>query len=118
MAKPILRGLKRQHEQDPSRLVRDTRTWSQRIADFFKSPLGVSVSLITLGGSSYIVPSLADIVFLVGISMFLIAVLVKAELPFRVPMWAKRKDYGNTKAGSKKAELSNGIYFFGNEKDR
>ena len=35
----IARGLEQKHEQDPRRLLRDTRTLSQRFVDFFKKSL-------------------------------------------------------------------------------
>ncbi len=33
----IARGLEQKHEQDPRRLLRDTRVLSQRFVDFFKN---------------------------------------------------------------------------------
>ena len=34
----IARGLEQKHEQDPRKLLRDTRTLSQRFVDLFKNP--------------------------------------------------------------------------------
>ena len=112
---PILRGLEARQEQDPGKLIRDTRTWSQRIADFFKSPFAVGISLFVLGIGNIFLPGISDISFILGISMFFIAFSRKAELPFRLPKHAKCKDYGNLKPGTRKPSEASGIYFFGNE---
>lgn len=111
----MLRGLETRQEQDPGQLIRDTRTWSQRIADFFKSPFAVGISLFVLGIGSVFLPGISDVALIVGVAMFFIAFFVKAELPFRLPMRADCKDYGNLKPGTRTPSKASGIYFFGNE---
>ncbi len=112
------RGLDAQHEQNPLHLIRDTRTWGQRFSDYIRNPAAVSVSLLTMGISCFIplVSELADILLIVGVTLFIVAVTRKATLPFRLPLRSGLDDYGNPLPGSKKPRKADGIYFFGNEK--
>jgi intracellular multiplication protein IcmO len=112
----ILRGLEQKHEQDPSLLIRDTRTGWQRITDFFKNPLAVAFTLASLAGTSYFVPAIADILAISGVFIFLYTYTRKTTLPFRLPVRAKTLDYNDIKTGSNKPQQARGIYFLGNER--
>jgi intracellular multiplication protein IcmO len=112
----IQRGLDKRNEQNPQWLIRDTRTFGQRVGDFFKNSAAVSVTLMVLAVSVIMVPAITDLCLIAAISIFLIAVTRKASLPFRLPMTAKRKDYNDTAPDSNKPRKGRGIYYFGNEK--
>lgn len=111
------RGLDAQHEQNPLHLIRDTRTWGQRVSDYFKNPTAVSITLFTLAAICVVplIAALSDILFILGLTIFLIAVTRKATLPFRLPQRSGLDDHGNPIPGTTKPRKANGIYFFGNE---
>ena len=115
MPTPMQRGLDRQHEQDPGQLLRDTRTTGQRIHDFFGNPTAISIILVMIGVSQFILPGLADIALISGVVVFLVAHFRRATLPFRLPEHCRLQDYNDTIPGSNKPRTSRGIYFFGNE---
>ena len=110
------RGLDQSQEQVTSALLRDTRTLGQRFSEFLKSPSNVAVVMAFLGVFGFVVSSLSDIIFLVGCVLFLISKTQHYTLPFRMPKRAKCKDYNSPKPGSNQPGLSNGIYFFGNDR--
>ncbi|WP_367606365.1 TraM recognition domain-containing protein [Legionella sp. W05-934-2] len=111
-----MRGIESKSEIDPSLLLRDTRTMSQRIADFFGDPTNVSIMLFTLAAVAYYLPEIASTILLVGIACFLFAYTRKQTLPFRLPMSAHTKDYNDLKPGIKTPNESRGITFFGNDR--
>jgi intracellular multiplication protein IcmO len=111
----VARGLEQKHEQDPRRLIRDTRTLGQRFVDFFKSPQSVTVLLVGFACGSFFIPAVADAVFLLGILSFVYAYTRKTALPFRMPQRAHRLDYNDLAPGNNKPRESRGICFFGNE---
>jgi intracellular multiplication protein IcmO len=112
----MLRGLERKQEQDPSQLIRDTRTMSQRAADFFKNPAYVTIMLVGCAVASYVLPALSDVFVLTGLGCFLYAYSRKSTLPFRLPQRSSQMDYNDLTPGTKKARKARGIFMFGNEK--
>lgn len=109
------RGLLEKHEQDPSLLIRDTRTLGQKTSDFFHQPLYVSVLLCLLGALTFFLYGIADIVWLGGVCCFLFGVTRHLTLPFRLPKRSKLKDYEDPKPGSLKPNLARGISYLGND---
>lgn len=110
----MLRGLEQRHEQDPTKLLRDTRTLGQRFFDFFKEPISVAAVLLSMGFAVLIFPGLADITLLVGLWMFIYSYTRKITLPFRLPQRSKMLDYNDPKPGSNKPQKGRGIAFLGN----
>lgn len=113
--KKVRRGLERKHEQNAERLIRDTRTAGQRVADFFKNPMAVSITLVMLAVGVYFLPGVSDLVFITGLIVFSISITRRSTLPFRIPQSAKVKDYNDPQPGSNKPRMSRGIFFFGND---
>jgi len=111
----VQRGLDKHQEQNYKRLVRDTRTMGQRIADFFKNPEAVALTLVVLAGASFFVPAASDYLFLFGIGAFIATRSNKAILPFRLPKRSNCKDHNSPEAGSRKLSKAAGIYFVGND---
>jgi len=111
-----LRGLDAKHEQDASKLLRDTRTLTQRIGAFFANPNAVAITIVVMGVGGIFVPSLADILLLVCLVFFLIGKMRRIKLPFRLPQRAKVLDYNDLYPTSNKPRMARGIHFFGNEK--
>lgn len=111
----MLRGLEKTHEQDPGKLLRDTRTLGQRVADFFKNPSNVTILLAGLAVTAFFMPEIADIGGLFGISCFIYAYTRKTTLPFRLPLRSKTKDHNDPMPGSNKPRPARGICFLGNE---
>jgi intracellular multiplication protein IcmO len=112
----MLRGLSKQNEQDPQKLLRDTRTLGQRIADFFKNPVNTSICLAGIAFGCVIFPGVADLAFLVGLGIFTYAYTRKVSLPFRMPLSSRAVDYNDLSPGNNKPQKARGITFFGNDK--
>jgi len=111
----VQRGLDERHEQDPRLLIRDTRTWEQRIADFFKSSIAVATVLTTAAAACFMVPGFTDVFFAIGIVVYIVAITRKITLPFRMPQRSGMDDYGDLIPGTRKPNKAQGIYFFGND---
>lgn len=111
----VRRGLDKRQEQNPEQLIRDTRTFGQRVGDFFRNSTSVAVTLAMLAVSTFFLPGLTDILLLSAITVFIIALTRKSSLPFRLPLSSGRKDYNDTAPGSHKPRKARGIYYFGNE---
>lgn len=112
--KKIIRGLNSSQEQDPSLLIRDTRTLGVRISDFFKKSTNCMVVLVMLAVSAFVFPAVADFILLVGVIMFLFAYCRRHTLPFRMPKVSHAKDYNDTLPNGKPKQAS-GICFYGND---
>jgi intracellular multiplication protein IcmO len=111
------RGLEQHQEQDPSLLIRDTRTLGQKARDFLKEPLYSAAMFFVLAVSCVFFPSIADVLVVIGVllSFYCITVARKAKLPFRMPMRSKATDYNDLSPGSNKPNTARGICFLGNE---
>lgn len=114
---PMLRGLEQKQEQDPSLLIRDTRTLGQRTADFFKNPAYVTILLAACAVTAFVFSAISDVVVLIGIGCFLYAYTRKSTLPFRLPQRSGQIDYNDLMSGSEKARKARGIFMFGNERN-
>ncbi|PJD96238.1 MAG: phosphoesterase [Legionella sp.] len=112
----MMRGIDTRNELDPSLLLRDTRTLSQRIADFFADPTNVAVILVGLSGLTYYYSVVATALLLVGALFFTYSYTRKQKLPFRLPSISKAKDYNDLKPGIQKPNIARGISFFGNDR--
>jgi intracellular multiplication protein IcmO len=110
------RGLEQEQEQPSSLLIRDVRPMGQKVADFFKNPVSVSIVLITFCITSFIIPALADLLLVIGTICFLVTCSQRQILPFRLPKRAGIKDYNNPLPGSNKPGPAAGIYYFGNDR--
>lgn len=115
MARAI-RGIDKRQEIAPSLLLRDTRTLTQRLADFFKNPTGAATLMVGLAACALIFPEVSDLIFLCGIGCFLYAYTRKSALPFRLPRRSGLLDYNDPKPGTiDKPREARGITFFGND---
>ncbi len=112
----MYRGLDKTQEQDPSRLIRDTRTLGQRVHDFFEEPRNVAIIIIVTLVGLFFIRAIADILFFVMTGLFFYSLTRKPTLPFRMPQRAHIKDYNDIKPGGQTPNLSRGICFFGNER--
>lgn len=111
----MMRGLEQQHEQDPRKLLRDTRTLGQRFVDFFKNPTNVTILLVGTAMSAFFMSALADLFLLMGIGFFLYAYTRKTSLPFRMPQRSGQMDNNDLLPGTNKARKARGICLFGNQ---
>lgn len=107
------RGLSANEELNESSLLRDTRTTGQKISDFFKKPVNVSMLICTLGIIPYGVPATATLAFMLIIGSFITSLVQKSHLPFRLPMRSKELDYNDIRPDGKPYK-ARGIYCFGN----
>lgn len=116
MANVRQRGLDSYQEQVSATLIRDTRTFGQKIHDFFKNPISVSILITALVSGCIVIPGIADILLLLGIIFFISCKAQRQTLPFRLPKRANSPDYNSPMPGSNKPSMAGGIYYFGNEK--
>jgi intracellular multiplication protein IcmO len=110
-----MRGIDSRNEIDPTLLLRDTRTFGQRVSDFFAEPTNAAILLLALAVFSYYVSELASIMFVLGIIAFAYSFTRKQMLPFRLPKIAHVKDYNDLKPGVKTPNIARGIAYFGND---
>jgi len=110
----MTRGIEAQHEINPQKLLRDTRTFGQMASGFFSDPLNVAVILIGAAIAIFFEYPFSDLLLLIGLSIFLFAITRRKSLPFRMPQTAHAKDY-NDLDPAKKPRISRGISFFGND---
>lgn len=112
-----LRGLEQNQEQNYAQLLRDTRNVWQRIRDFFANSAAVAMAMGAFAIVGIVMPALAEIAFLCGILMFVVALVAtrKLTLPFRMPQRCAAPDYNDPAPGSNKPRKARGIYFLGNE---
>ena len=109
------RGIDARHEMDPTQLLRDTRTLSRRIKDFFADSTNITVLICAVAIICYAVPEITFLGLIVGVIAYWYAITRKQVLPFRMPMVAHVKDYNDLIPGIKKPYMSRGIAFFGND---
>jgi len=112
----MFRGLDKRHEQDPRQLIRDTRTLSQRVYDFFEDPRNISAIMVVIAFSLIFFRGLADIILIIAVGIFAYAMTRKPKLPFRMPMRSGMLDYNDIKPGGNLPNKARGICFFGNDR--
>lgn len=111
-----MRGIDKSQEQKVSNLLRDTRTIGQKVSDFFDKPQNVAVLIVIMAASAVYVPEVADLIFLLNMFFFIVAIRRKQKLPFKMPQRLGEDDYNDLIPGTNKPKKSKGIYFFGNDK--
>lgn len=112
----MFRGLDKRHEQDPRQLIRDTRTLSQRVYDFFEDPRNIAAVMVVIAFSLIFFRGLADIIIVIAAGIFAYAMTRKPKLPFRMPMRSGMLDYNDIKPGGNLPNKARGICFFGNDR--
>lgn len=111
----VQRGLDSNQEQNQKNIIRDTRTLSVRMHDGLKDHRVVSVVLMTVAFVCFFfLRSFTELLFISSVGVFFYCITRKHGLPFRKPLFAHEKDDNDIGADGK-PNLSNGIYFFGNE---
>ncbi len=110
-----MRGLDERQELSPHLLLRDTRTMGMKIVDFFKDPLNSAILMFTFTLSAYFFSMMVDVIFVIGVFVFLYAYTRKTTLPFRLPLRSKADDYNDPLPGSNKPRKARGIAFFGKQ---
>lgn len=112
-----LRGLEQQHEQISQRLLRDTRTFGQKLVDFFKNPSAVAALIVIMAGVAFFLPATIDFMLLLAIlsAGFSYMVTRRATLPFRLPLRSQQLDHNDQAPGTTKPRKARGIYHLGNE---
>jgi intracellular multiplication protein IcmO len=111
-----MRGIDSQREVDPQRLLRDTRTFSERIAQFYQKPSNSALVMVCIAVFLFNYPLLAIGAFLLALYIYFYAVKQKQKLPFRLPQVSHLKDYNDLKPGVKTPNTARGIAFFGNDR--
>ncbi|MCC5791742.1 MAG: TraM recognition domain-containing protein [Legionellaceae bacterium] len=113
----MMRGIDSRNEIDPGLLLRDTRTLTQRMGDFFADSTNICIVLIMLAGVCYYYPEMVTLCFLMGTCAFFYAYTRPQTLPFRLPQISRAKDYNDLKPGIKLPNLARGIAYFGNDRN-
>lgn len=112
-----LRGVDSANEIDPTQLLRDTRTFGQRVADFFKERSYVAIMICMLVMTMFFFPPIVDLALIVGILFYWYSITRILTLPFRLPRRAHIPDHNDTLPGTAKPRTSRGITFFGNDRE-
>ncbi|WP_028388109.1 TraM recognition domain-containing protein [Legionella fairfieldensis] len=112
----MMRGIESRHEIDPTMLLRDTRTFGQRVSDFFSDPTNTSIVLVSMAAVAYYLSEIATMMLILGALFFLYSYTRKQKLPFRLPKIARVKDYNDLKPGIGTPNIARGIAFFGNDR--
>jgi intracellular multiplication protein IcmO len=110
-----MRGIDSSREVDPQKLLRDTRTYGERIADFFKKPINSSISLFGIASTIFFVPGMSILALFIGLIIYFYTSNQKQKLPFRLPKVSGLKDFNDLKPGIKTPYNARGIAFFGND---
>ena len=111
----MMRGIDSRNEVDPSLLLRDTRTFGQRVGQFFSDPSNVAIVLIAFAACAYYISEAALFLLIFGVFIFVYTFTRKQMLPFRLPKVAHSKDFNDLKPGLKTPNMSRGIAYFGND---
>lgn len=109
------RGLDSHQEQNYKNIIRDTRTITRRIMDFWRTPKGAAATLIMCGVMIYFLSYLSEFIFLGGLSIFFYSICQKNQLPFRMPLVSGAKDHNDLHPKNGSPNKARGIYFLGNE---
>lgn len=112
-----MRGIDSRHEIDPTMLLRDTRTFGKRMADFFSDPTNITIVLFSIAAMAFYFSEIASYLFILGLIFFLYSFSRRQKLPFRLPKIAQVKDYNDLKPGLGTPNTARGIAFFGNDKE-
>ncbi|MFI4918086.1 MAG: TraM recognition domain-containing protein [Legionellales bacterium] len=112
----MMRGVDSRNEMDPTLLLRDTRSLSKKIADFFSDSTNISIVLISLAALAFYISEAATLVAVIGSFVFLYTYTREHKLPFRLPQISQVKDYNDLKPGINKPNIARGISFFGNDR--
>ena len=110
------RGLDSSQEQRTSAVLRDTRSFSERIDSVLKNPVQISSFLAVIGATAIVFPMTADLAFICSLLLFLVSASKKCTLPYRMPIFSHAKDYNDLIPGTNRPRTAQGIYFFGNDK--
>lgn len=111
-----MRGIEQHQEVEASRLLRDTRSLGQRVADFYKNRANVSIVMILCAGIALFYPAITEIIFFIGTGIFLYTATREQKLPVRMPLRSKLKDPNDLHPVTKKPNKGSGIAFFGNDR--
>jgi intracellular multiplication protein IcmO len=110
------RGLEAYQEQVSAELIRDTRTFGQKVLDFFKNQAATSILITAFIAGCIALPGMADVLLLIGCICFIVSKVQRQVLPFRLPKRANRLDFNSPAPGTNKPGMAGGIYYFGNNK--
>ena len=109
------RGLDSSHEQNQSRIIRDTRTLGMRFTDLLKKPQTLIIIILGAAVATFVLGYLGEIILLITLGCFFYGYFQKRTLPFRLPLVSGEKDYNDILPGSGKPRIARGIYYFGND---
>jgi len=111
----MMRGIDSRKEIDPGLLLRDTRSFGQRMGQFFADPTNISIVLVVLAMGAYVISEAGLIFLFIGFFAFLFTHTRKQMLPFRLPRVAHVKDFNDLRPGIKTPNTARGIAYFGND---
>ena len=112
----IIRGLEDTETQERKHLLRDVRSFPQRIADTLKSDEIQTGGICAAGVCLFLFPAYAFIFLFTGLMLFAIRsiCLVNERLPFRMPLGLRGRDKGDPLPGRRGFARPEGIFFLGN----
>lgn len=114
-----MKGLGKNQELDSGALLRDARPLGVRFGEFLSKPEHTAVSMGLLGAGAVFAPGFWELFAITGGGLYLWYKNYdenKWRMPFRMPVWLRRKDPGELSPGSKKPSPASGICYIGNER--
>ncbi|HKM61431.1 MAG TPA: type IV secretory system conjugative DNA transfer family protein, partial [Acidisphaera sp.] len=105
-------GPQEQYERSGTERLRDIRPFTTRLSEALRSQASGLV-LAMAAAATYAEPAALD--FAVPLSALYAAWVLtrRVQLPLRLPVTARRKDYGDPQPGSRKPEPASGTWFIG-----
>lgn len=116
MSGSMVRGIEHHQEHAAQMVARDTRPLGVRFGEFLCNPTANLTIYFGSLTSIWLIPAVADVVFLMCGAICLFAMTRKFALPFKMPQTCKTLDYNEMPPGSDKPSMAQGITFFGNER--
>ena len=105
-------GPELEHERSGSKLYRDTRTSGARVVEALKGPApGFILAAMAIGVVAE--PSSIDLLVPLGLLYAVWVLTRRVELPLRLPMGARGKDYNHPQPGRRKPRMSEGVVHIG-----
>lgn len=111
-------GPDRQDEIPPQRARHDLRRTGIKVGEMLRTPVGGLATLLVLGVFSFVMPAVADILFIIGLfmTMFIRGAQKNYTLPARIPRHSNIIDPMEINPGTGKPGPARGTFYIGNDR--
>ena len=111
-------GPDRQDEIPPQRARHDLRRTGIKVGEMLRTPVGGLATLFVLGVFSFMMPAVADLLFVIGLfmTMFIRGAQKNYTLPARIPRHSNIIDPMEINPGTGKPGPARGTFYIGNDR--